>query len=146
VESITECQPEFADLIHLYYSDTRIHDGLPYPDQDWNHYYTLDAKGMMLLVTARNDDEKLIGVALYTIAPHPHYRNMIWAYCDTLAVDPSCRRRGVGRRLVEEVLPRLKEMGVRFVTNNHRTVYEVVPLFPKLGFKLMEQCYVRELV
>jgi GNAT superfamily N-acetyltransferase len=145
-EFIPDFFEDFIALIARYYEDAAIRDGLPMPDMDREQYEQRHAANSIVIITARNEANTLIGCAVYMLGHHPHYKGQLWAFCGTLAVHPDHRRKRIGSTMVEAAMHKLRDRGVRFVTNNHRVVYNVAPLFPKLGFKLMEYSYVKELV
>ncbi len=132
-------------LLDDYYECTVAKDGLPPYDFDWNVYRTMDAIGSMLLATARDDDGTLLGFALYLVIDHPHHRGMRIAECDSLSVSAQARGKGVGRTLYFFCEDQLRQRGVSRVLHRYRVVYNTEPLFPKLGFKLDEQMYSKEL-
>jgi GNAT superfamily N-acetyltransferase len=146
-EPMEDCFRQVDELVHRYYkADPAIAAGAPKLDIQWEHYLRLDANDMMFVMTCRQLDEALVGCALYVIGPHPHYNGKTFAYCAILAVDKAYRGQGVGRALVAGSMIKLRERGVQFITHGSRMVYDVEPLFAKLGFTLYEQTFIKELV
>jgi hypothetical protein len=117
-----ELERDISSLVDRYYDVTNANVRLPPYNFIWEVYRTLQESQRLLVVTAR-DEYLLAGFAMYLLMEHPHHRGMQVAECDTLAVD----------------------MGIDRVVHHYRTVYDVEPLFPKLGFTLEEQVYVKEL-
>jgi GNAT superfamily N-acetyltransferase len=70
---------------------------------------------------------------------------VVCAACDILAVDVDARGQGIARALMEFAEPILRERGVKIVTHQFRVIYDVEPLFPKLGYRLAEQGYMKEI-
>ena len=132
-------------LVKAYYAATPAHTGLPPYDFNWNVYMTLQRQDMLLLVTARTEEEGLCGVGLYVLSEHPHHRGWVGAECDTLAVDHTMRGKGIGRGIVQYAEQVLKQHGVQFMVHKYRTCYQTEPLFPKLGFELAEHSYMKVL-
>lgn len=145
-QSLSNHKAEVDVLMHRFYSVDDKHADLPDLDLDWDHYHALEAQDILLLVTARDPEDKLVGMNLYIIGAHPHYKNDKWAFCDTLAVDPDYRGQGIGKTLVKSSMLLLKERGVRYTAHGYRALYNTEPLFTRLGFMVMDHTYVKELV
>ena len=67
----------------------------------------------------------------------------MYAVCNTLATKVGHRGKGIGTKLVKAAESYLKLYHVHRIIHGYRTVYGTEPLFPKLGFKLIEQLYVK---
>lgn len=97
-----------------------------------------------MLVTAL-DEEKLAGFILYTVFVHPHHPDSMLGLCSFLIVDPRYRGQKLATRMIEYAMGELKRRGCTHIMHNRRMVYDVKPLFPKLGFDLFEESYIKEL-
>ena len=146
LEHVDDVHQEIDALIHEYYKDKRLLDGLPEIDMNWQHYMQLHRSNALLIVTCRGDDGALDGVGMYVLTEHPHYNGLLFGLCDTLAVHPARRRLGIGRTIVKAAEVLLHDRGARYMTQGSRTVYEEEPLFPRLGFRVSEHTYIKELV
>lgn len=145
-----EVEDELEALVRDYYHRTPAKDGIPPYDFDWRLYERAEASRRLILVTARQREDdggpgKLLGFALYLIYEHPHHRGFRLGDCDTLAVAPEARGRGIGRGLIEYAIPLLKDKRVRRVIHRHRLVYGEDSLFPKLGFRPEEVAYFKDI-
>jgi GNAT superfamily N-acetyltransferase len=143
-EQVAETYEELNSLVCDYYASTVAAKDLPPLDFNWPIYCALQEEGMLELYTARDKDE-LVGFAIYHIYPHLHHRSHLVAACDTLAVRPKHRGKGIGRTLMEYAEPLLKRHEVKSIIHQFRTCYTAKPLFPKLGYKLIEYGYLKEL-
>lgn len=143
-ERVDKTYEELDELVRDYYATTVASEDVPPIDFNWPVYCALQETGMLVLVTARSSG-KLVGFVIYHIFPHLHHRSKINAACDTLAVNTRYRSLGIGRALMEHAEPILKKLEVNYVTHQFRTCYKSKPLFPKLGYKLIEQGYLKEL-
>jgi GNAT superfamily N-acetyltransferase len=139
-----ELERDISSLVDRYYDVTNANVRLPPYNFIWEVYRTLQESQRLLVVTAR-DEYLLAGFAMYLLMEHPHHRGMQVAECDTLAVDHTQRGKGIGKTLYLFAESMLIDMGIDRVVHHYRTVYDVEPLFPKLGFTLEEQVYVKEL-
>lgn len=127
-------------MMHDYYATTEASRGVPPLDFDWDHYMLLWVNDKLTLITAR-ENEELIGFVMYIVTFHPQYKSVLFATCNTLAVAPAHRGKGVATKLVKAAEPYLKMQGVKYVMHGARAVYSAEPLFPKLGFELHERYY-----
>ena len=144
IEPVVQVYPQLDVLLQDYFARTIASEGLPPLRMNWLAYSNLCQQGNLVLMTAR-DDATLLGFVMYHIYPHLHHIGVINAACDIIAVGVDYRGSGIGRRLMAECEPVLRARGVRFITHQHRVDYDVEPLFPKLGYRLIEKGYLKEL-
>jgi GNAT superfamily N-acetyltransferase len=145
LESVAERYEQLDELLKDYFAKTIAKEGLPPLRMNWPAYIMLNDRNDLLLFCARGiDDGNLLGFVMYHIHPHLHHVGVINAACDILAVRVDARGRGVARTLMYEAEPVLRDHGVQYITHQFRTCYDVEPLFPKLGYKLIEQGYVKK--
>ena len=128
--------------MHEYWDNTVANQDAPPLDYDWEFYLAAEEAGKYVLITAREGDE-IIGYVDYYVATHPHHKTVVFAACNTLATKVGHRGKGIGSKLVKAAESFLKLYNVKRIVHGYRTVYETEPLFPKLGFKLIEQLYVK---
>lgn len=145
-EHLTETlEEELHTLFRAYYATTPAHTNQPPYDFNWPVFRAVQNAGMLCITTARDSEDTLCGAALYIVTEHLHHKNWIIAECDTLAVDHAKRNQGIARNLYQFTEALLKERGVSLVINRFRVCYDVQPLFPKLGFRLAEQVYMKDI-
>jgi GNAT superfamily N-acetyltransferase len=130
-------------LLHDYWRRSEASEDVPMLNMNWRAYIQLNDQDALKLFTARTDE--LLGFVMYHVHEHLHHIGSINAACDILAVHLNARGKGIGRKLMEFAEPVLREMGVTHVTHQFRTCYHSTPLFPKLGYKLIEYGYLKEL-
>jgi GNAT superfamily N-acetyltransferase len=145
-EHVQEVYQELDELLHDYFEKTIAKEGLPILNMDWRSYFELQKREHLMLLTARDDYRgRLMGFVMYYIYPHLHHKGFICAACDILAVRLEQRGRGIGMLLMEHAEPLLKDHRVRYITHQFRVCYDTAPLFPRMGYKLIEQGYLKEL-
>lgn len=126
------------------YKRVRVEDQMGLQRVNWDFYKSLEEIGGAMLVTAI-DGQALVGFDLYTTFVHPHHPNSKLGLCSFLIVHPNYRGQKLGSRMIEFAMPQLKKRGCTHIMHNRRMVYDVAPLFPKLGFEKIEETYVKEL-
>ena len=144
-EPIVAVHPLLDKLLHDYFRRTMAKVGVPPLRMNWPAYVTLEQHKNLLVVTAREPVNKLVGFVMYHIYPHLHHMDYICAACDILAVDVDMRGKGIARAMLEYAEPMLRDRGVRIITHMFRTIYDTEPLFTKIGYTLAEQGYMKEL-
>ena len=145
LEGVKESYQQLDELLHDYFAKTVAKEGLPPLRMNWPVYIELNRRDDLLLFTARGDADRLHGFVMYHVHPHLHHMGVVNAACDILAVRVESRGNGVAQQLMREAEPVLRDRGARFITHQFRTVYDVEPLFPKLGYRLLEHGYVKEI-
>ena len=110
------------------------------PSEHWSREYaaylrTLMSRDDAIAVVASNDEE-IVGYAVGRITTLPaffatRYRGYIH---DVYVMEPY-RRRGVGRRLVAEILTWLRQHGVSMVELTVAARNEAIPFWESLGFR-----------
>jgi len=143
-ERLLDAVTEMNALILGYYEDTNAQEGIPPLKMDWVFYANLERQDKLCVLTYR-EDGVLIGFAMYILGNHPQHAGMPFALCNTLAVATKHRGKGIGTKLVEAAISHLRHLDVKMMVHGHRTVYDARPLFPRLGFDLIEHIYMRML-
>lgn len=140
-DHINECD----QLVKDYFDRTIAWQGMPPLAMNWGLYKKAEEVGNLLFFTARDDDKVMQGFSMYIVSFDPHYHNHKFAQCDILAVRPEWRGRGIGKWLVTHAELALKRHGVDRMIHRFRTIYDVEPLFTKLGFTEVERTYMKVL-
>ena len=144
VDTIEDFAEQCDRCLNHNYTRVRVEDIVGRQKVNWDTYKKFEQAGAILLVTATHDDE-LVGFALYVTYVHPHHPDAVLGQCQFLIVQPKMRGHGLGKALVEYAMPKLKERGCTHILHGRRMVYDVEPLFPKIGFTKFEETYVKEL-
>jgi GNAT superfamily N-acetyltransferase len=135
---------ELDVLLHDYFRRSEAAEDIPPLNMNWRAYMQLNDQYALRLFTARTD--RLLGFVMYHVHEHLHHIGSINASCDILSVHLDARRKGVAQKLMEFAEPVLRASAVTHITHQFRTCYTAKPLFPKLGYKLIEYGYMKELV
>lgn len=135
---------EIEPMLDAYYMTTVAKTDIPPYDFDWPAYMTLQEHGHLVATTVRLHG-LLIGFTIYIVMTLPHHKTKTVAECDCIAVDPAFRNVGIGRKLYTFNEDILRSMNVDIIIQRYRVCYGAEPIFPKLGFKHIEQLYMKEL-
>jgi GNAT superfamily N-acetyltransferase len=144
IDKVADVADKLDDCLNHYGTRDRVDDQIGLQRVKWSTYEQLEKEGIILLLTA-NDEGKLAGFALYIVYVHPNHPDAKIGHCQFLIVPPTYRRHGLGRRLIECAETELKKQHCTHIMHGRRMVYDVEPLFPKLGFEKFEESYIKEL-
>jgi GNAT superfamily N-acetyltransferase len=103
---------EIKPLIQMHYDEIALHKEVIPLDPDWDRYAAIDSTGNLLIVTARTNEQELIGYAVFFITPHIHYKSTIVAHNDILYLHPEYRRGRTGIRLLKDSETACRHLGV----------------------------------
>ncbi|KUO22269.1 GNAT family N-acetyltransferase [Streptomyces dysideae] len=122
---------EESDLPELVRVDREVFPEEPYPYFVLRQFFDLHADRLLVL----DDGDTLHGYVLF-VTTSDHYTSWVMS----LAVSPDQRGRGLGRRLMLEVLRRLRAEGVREVRLTvEPTNAAAIMLYRSLGFSSEDQ-------
>ncbi len=94
-------------------------------------------EGLTKWIQHRDNDILLVADDGGTLAGMCFTRYMIeWYYCDTLYIDPAYQKQGVGRKLLDETVRRVKLTGVKSIALDVNSFNaKVVGFYKKIGFE-----------
>jgi ribosomal protein S18 acetylase RimI-like enzyme len=111
------------------------------PAPQWEREYGAYLRALLtrddaLAVVARDGDQ-VVGYAVGRITTMPpFFAHRHRGYIHDVYVRPGYRRRGIGRRLVEEILAWLRRHGVTLVELTVAARNEAIPFWERLGFRV----------
>lgn len=133
---------ELRPLFDAHYAELAP-EGQPH-EPSIDPYLKLQAVGFLRLYTARQSrDHKLVGYAVFIVAPNPQYGGAVHAKQDLMFLSKDYRKGMAGYNFMRWCDDRMKAEGVRFVLrhldlkNDHASVLE------RMGYKLHEKVYAR---
>ncbi|MBA2693600.1 MAG: GNAT family N-acetyltransferase [Rubrobacter sp.] len=116
--------------------ESSLRDGEPLPDEFVSRMARLIESGDIEVLAAKDDDRSLgeaIGVLVLAFRPNISLGGD-FASIEDLYVEPNSRRRGIGRKLLEEAAERCRERGVSYV-EAHVEEDEAKAFYAKLGYE-----------
>lgn len=137
IKDVKEILPVWGQLAD-FHSEL---DPLFTPSQQWPREYgaylrTLISRDDALAVVAR-DGTEVVGYAVgrVTTLP-PFFEHRYRGYIHDVFVTPPHRRRGIGRRLVDEILRWLQRRDVSLVELTVAVNNDAIPFWERLGFRV----------
>jgi hypothetical protein len=78
----------------MHWKEIAVWQDIPL-EPHWEGYYALEKSGNMVVYTVRDDqnNNKLVGYAVFFLRNHIHYKSHIWAANHLVWVHPDYRRR-----------------------------------------------------
>lgn len=114
---------------------------------DYDRYAELEAKGLLHIVTVR-DDGRLVGYWVGLVMPgHLHYATTPHAHMDVLWVHQAWRKGLVGYRLLQCVERTIQQRvgGLVKLVMGMKTHYDLGALYTRLGYTEIERNYAKML-
>lgn len=112
-------------------------------DPDYDLYLKMESAGVTKTFICRDDDNIMIGYAVYFIRHHLHYRKTLYAYQDIVFVDPE--RRGAGMFFIRWCDEQLKKHGCHVVSQHIKAAHNFGPALERLGYELQDLIYSKRL-
>jgi GNAT superfamily N-acetyltransferase len=133
VERYADVIGEIKPLLEMHYEEiASFRDKIPL-DPNYEKYETLDAQGILLIITARRAAQ-LVGYSIFFILPHLHYQSTRVASNDIIFLLPDERSGGTGIRLIRESERIVRERGAQFVSWHIKPVNDFSPLLERMGY------------
>jgi GNAT superfamily N-acetyltransferase len=135
------CQ-EMLPLFQLHYQEIAHFQDIPL-DPDFDQYVQMERAGFVRTYTARDDERKLVGYAVFFVRKNLHYKNSLQALQDILFIHPD--RRGFGVRFIIWCDRMLRMEGVQAVYHHVKEKHNFGPMLERLGYQLVDLIYTRRL-
>jgi len=147
VEKVDDVRVEIQSLIEMHWEEIAVWQDIPL-EPHWDGYYALEKSGNMVVYTVRDDqnDNKLVGYAVFFLRNHIHYKSHILAANDLVWVHPDYRDGKVGRNLVNFWEKDLQSRGVHVVHVNVKVAHPALGLVLKWSkYKTVESGHEKRL-
>lgn len=105
-------------------------------------YRRIEEVGALHITTAR-DKGKLVGYAAYFIMPNMHYSHLLTADPDVFFLAPEHRKGLAGLRLLQAAERALIELGVTTIVQKVKTEHDCGALFKRMGYRHMENVWIK---
>lgn len=142
-EKWVEAFPDMQRLFPAHYAELALDQESVKLSPNIEMYEEADKKGLMHLVTARNDGH-LVGYFVAAVLPHLHYREAgPMSQTDAYFVDPGYRVGGCGAKLLMFAEESLREKGVKKIYISTKLHSNHSELFEKLGYKATDVVFTK---
>ena len=146
IKDIKEILPVWGQLADFHSAlDPAFTPSAQWPREYGAYLRTLISRDDAIAVVAKESLE-VVGYAVGRITTlPPFFEHRYRGYIHDVFVKPECRRRGVGRQLVEEILRWLERHRVTLVELTVAANNDAIPFWQRLGFRVYMHQMKREL-
>lgn len=141
-ENLDTSLEEAKPLLQKHWDEIAHYKDIPL-NPDYDHYYKMEKAGMLKIYTARDQEARMIGYAVYILSPALHYKQSMVARQDIIYIDP--QHRGVGLFLLKWCDEQLKSLGVQIVCHHVKAVHNFGPSLQRMGYELQDLIYTKRL-
>lgn len=142
VEPWMQVVEEIKLIVHEHWEELALDKDQIKLDPDYNRYESIDALGVIHLVTAR-DNGILIGYCIFFVMPALHYKNSKQAVYDIFYLRKPYRKGRNGIRFIKFAEESLKKVGVQKVYMGVKLNNDFGKVFEYLGFTPAERIYIK---
>ena len=132
-ETVLNVCEEIKPLLLKHWEEISHYKDIPL-DPDWDGYLRIEESGALRIYTARDDENVLVGYAVFFIKHNLHYRTSLQALQDIIFIDPE--KRGFGAKFILWTEKQLADEGVQVVFHHIKTkTPHTIDLFRRLGYE-----------
>jgi len=142
LENFSEVIDEALPLLHLHWKEISANLDIPV-DVDVERYKQVSAQGKLRLFTARSEENKLIGYAVFFIDYNLHYKKSLQALQDVIFIHP--KHRGIGGVFINWCDTQLMKENVQVSYHHVKAAHNFGPLLERMDYKLVDLIYMRRL-
>lgn len=142
MEKLCDSLEEAKPLLQQHWAEIAHYKDIPL-NPDYDSYAKLEQLGRLRIYTARDDQQKLIGYAVYILDHALHYKQILVAKQDIVFVVPN--RRGVGVFLLRYCDEDLKKIGVHMVSHHVKAAHNWGKALEIMGYELQDLMYTKRL-
>ena len=133
---------EMIPLLEKHWEEIAHYKDIPL-DPDFNIYFNMEDLDMLRVFTARDDENTLIGYAVFFIKANAHYRSSLQALQDVLFIKPDCR--GTGLKFIVWCDNQLQKEKIQVVYHHVKQSHNFGSALERIGYKLVDLIYARRL-
>lgn len=142
LEKLSDSLEESKPLLQKHWQEVAHYKDIEL-NPNYQAYHQMEKAGMLRVYTARDDQNKMIGYAVYILNQALHYKQILVAKQDIIFIDPD--RRGVGLFLLKHCDEELKKIGVQVVVQHVKAAHDFGPALVKMGYELQDLMYSKRL-
>lgn len=141
-ENVSDCFQEAMPLLMEHWKEIAHYQDIPL-EPDLSFYESAEKSGVLRTFTARGDEGKLIGYAVYFVRHNAHYKSSLQAVQDIIYIQKN--KRGMGGRFILWCDEQLRAEGVQAVYHHVKTAHNFGPMLERFGYQLVDLIYARRL-
>lgn len=143
LESFEECVEEIKPLIDAHYSEVEFYQDKVKLSVNYELLAQLDKLDMLYMFIMRNDEGKLVGYNVFSVAKAVHYKDHYYATNYTVYIDPEYRHTHHTVDFFNYCEKFLKEDDVSIVHYQMKTNKTFSTLMNNLGYENTEAVYTK---
>jgi len=142
LEKIAKVKVELEPLLYAHWREIAHYQDIVL-NPDWDHYIAGDENGLLRCFTARDEEEDLVGYAIFWVRPNAHYKDSLQAAQDVLFIHPT--RRGFGAKFILWCDDQLAAEGVQAVYHHVKAAHDFGSMLERFGYEVVDLIYARRL-
>lgn len=132
-ESVEAVLEEIKPLLVKHWEEVSFYKDIAL-DPDYESYLKMDKLGVLRVYTARDEDNILMGYAVFFVRANPHYRQSLQAVQDIIFIDPE--KRGFGVKFILWTEKQLAAEGIAVVFQHLKvSTPHTIELFKRLSYE-----------
>ena len=133
-ESVEAVLEEIKPLLVKHWEEVSFYKDIAL-DPDWDGYLRIEESGALRVYTARDDENVLVGYAVFFIKHNLHYKTSLQALQDIIFIDPE-KRGTFGTKFIFWCEAQLRSEGVEIVYQHIKvSTPHTIELFKKLAYE-----------
>lgn len=136
---------EAFPLLERHWKEVALDQDTVPLDPAWEMYASLQSAGLLVIVTARLDEE-LVGYCSHFIVPNFHYRSLKVADNDIFWLAPEHRVSRIGLDLLRAAERECVKMGCNKILMKEKLHIPLGRLFEFLGYREIERLHAKTLI
>lgn len=141
VESAESVIQEGFNLIKEHWEEIAFYKEEVPLAPDYDKYRQLEESGQLFVVTARDDNDSLVGYSVYIIQQGLHYVSTKFAINDLVFISKEHRKGTAGIRLIKYAEQQLKKEGVEVIVMRVKDNKDFSKMLSFLGYDEMERTF-----
>lgn len=141
-ERFHDVYSEMKPLLEKHYLEIAHYQDIPLNVAE-SQYRQLQDMGVLKTFTARDEENALVGYALFFVKHNMHYYTSLQAVQDVLYIDKD--RRGFGVKFIQWCDEQLRLAGVQAVYHHVKEKHNFGKLLNRIGYDLVDLIYAKRL-
>jgi GNAT superfamily N-acetyltransferase len=142
-EAFKDVQPQIVAIMDDHWHEVTLRPKTDL-DPDWTRFFTIDAAGLLTVVTAR-DNDKLVGYVVLIMVPLLHYRSVQCAHDDAFFLKKDYRKGLTGSKLIQAAEDIMRAKGANRIAFHEKPSVPTGRLFKWRGYDVEEIIWMKEL-